>query len=246
MKQSSDPYGTHWALFKVLEERLLADLKKSISVDFIKEWIGIRQSDGSPKPVEPSMNERYWINWFREFVEIQASVQRLEQALVYLSHYPASRVFRFHGLSEADWLRYHIEAYIQETYILCERVKRFLRKVEKATIAANDKDGLRSVRMLKTVVDDTFKKVLRTRGSHVHEYRFDDDGLKQLDGLVILTKMGKLRVLRPIREFRYTTTLNKLRKQVRTNNKETHKFCTALFEETTSILTRNEPLRSSF
>ncbi len=126
-------------------------------------------------------------------------MNRLDQALAYLSHYPASRTFRFHGLSEASWLRYHIEVHLQETYVLSERLGRFLRKAEKAAINARDKAGVSSVTKLKRALDAFLKSVVATRSSHVHEHRFQDDELKNLDTLVLLTSAGKMRSLRGLR-----------------------------------------------
>jgi hypothetical protein len=164
--------------------------------------------------------------------------------LAYLSHYPGSRTFRFHGLSEANWLRYHIEAYLQETYVLSERLNRFLRKVEKVAIGKRDKGGVGLTRKLKKSVELSFKSVVVTRGRHVHEYRFQDDELRNLDTLVLLTNAGKMRSLRAFRRAQYLTALLKWRKQLRTNNNETQKLCVVVLEGAKDVLRRNEPPRA--
>src|SRR5271169_3899591 len=139
------PPDAYWALFEVVHERILPLLKVGAHPGLLNPVFGLPHSKTMARGSEPSVNERYWLDWFEEFTEIDSSMNRLDQALVYLSHYPGSRTFRFHRLSEANWLRYHIEAYVQETYILFQRLSRFLRKVRKVAIDARDKDGVSSV-----------------------------------------------------------------------------------------------------
>lgn len=237
------PPEKYWALFRVAHERITPLLKTGLQPGLLNPIFGLPVPPGTPKGPEPSTNERYWLNWLRDFNEVDGSMRRLNQALAYLSNYPASRVFRFQGLSQADWIRYHIEAYLQETYILSERLDRFLRKVEKTAVAARDKAGVSAVKGLRATVDATFKNVVKVRGGHVHEYRFQDDELKNLDTLVLLTKAGKMRSLRVFRELTFATALGRWRTQLLKNNKETEKLCAALFMETTAILTRHEPPR---
>lgn len=219
-------------------------LKAGVRPDLLNPVFGLPQREPTAKRSEPSVNERYWLDCFQEFTEIDSSINRLDQALAYLSHYPASRTFRFHGLSEAGWLRYHIEVYLQETYILSERLNRFLRRAEKVAIEAHDETGVSSAKRLKGRLAASLKSVVATRSKHVHECRFQDDELKNLDTLVLLTNAGKMRSLRWIRRSQCLTALAKWRKQLRINNKETEKLCIALLQEVKEILTRNEPPRA--
>lgn len=236
-----NPPKAYWSLFEVAHARILPLIKSGIRPGLLNPVFGLPQPKDMPKGPDPSANERYWLDWFHEFSEINASMDRLDQAFAYLSHYPPRKVFRFHGLSEASWLRYHIEAYLQEVYILSARLSRFLRRVEKTANEARDRTGVSSVRRLRSAVNVSLKDVVRARGHHVHESRFHDDELASLDTLVLLTKAGKMRKLRPLRETQFATTLLKWRKQVLKNNKETQTLCAALFIETRDILTRNEP-----
>lgn len=235
------PSPAHWALFNVIRERLLEGLVDSFEPGMVKEMLGIVPRRNLPRSEPSTANERYWMIWFWELSEINATLERLGQIFTYLSHYPGSRVFR--GLSEADWLRYHIEFHLQETYVLRERLKRFLKKVEKATAEARDKSGLSVARVLKTRVDLSLKNIVSARGGHVHHYRFDDEELKKLDGLVLITTMRSFGVFRPLRKLQYRETLGKFRRQLRRNNREIRKMCVYIFEETTKILVRNEPSR---
>jgi len=239
------PPESYYSLFRAAHERTVSLLNAGLRPGLLDGASGHKQTSALHKGPEPSPNERFWLDWFQEFTEIDSSIRRLNQALVYLSYHPNSRTFRFHGLSEADWLRYHIEAYLQETYILVERLRRFLRKVEKVTIDACDRRGLSLVKTMLEAWKDSFKMLVTTRARHVHEYRFESDELRDLDTLVLVTKNGRLRGLRLMRRVQYFKTLRKWRGQLRKNNKETLDLCAATLEETTKILLRHEPGRGS-
>jgi len=169
--------SAYWTLFNAVRERLLTDVVKFIKPGMLRESLGITPRRKLPHS-ETCAYERYWTNWFWEFSEINATVDRTDHVLIYLSHYPGSRAFR--GLSEADWLRYHVEVYLQEIYVLNERLKRFLKKVEKISIAARDKSGIISIRTLTAHVDLALKNAVSVRGGHVHRCRFDPEELHQI------------------------------------------------------------------
>lgn len=237
------PSDRYWTLSHVARERILPLLETGLRPGLLNSVFGLPTDASARSGLAPSANQKYWVGWFWEFTEIDAAVRRLDQSLVYLSHYPSPRHFRLHGLSEADWIRYHLEAYFQETYILSKRFSRFLRKIEKVTHAAGDSDGSGWVKKLRSVSDSAFKSLVAVRSGHVHEYRFQDGQLRDLDTLVLLTKAGALRNLRGLRRIRFHQALMKWRKELRNNNRQIDKFCVVLFEETTKILIRNEPPR---
>jgi hypothetical protein len=149
--------------------------------------------------------------------------------------YSEPRLSLCHSEPRRRWLRYHVEVYLQETYILFERLRRLLRRVQKVAIDPRDKSGVSSVKKLKTSLEASFRSVVGIRWRHVHEYRFQDDELKNLDTLVLLTSAGKMGSLRGLRRVQYVTALIKWREQLRKNNKATQNLCVK------DILTRNEP-----
>jgi len=229
-------------LLRMVEDRI--NFETLIRPGLLHPLYGLPDPHSDYKYPEPSVNERYWGKWFREFQEIDTSVERLQQALVYLTHYPGAKPFRSHRLSEAEWIRYHVEVYVQELYILYQRLGRFLRKVDKVAKGASDDAGLAMVRALKQAVKDGFSHAVHIRSGHVHEFRLQDEVLSNLD-LALLFSRGpsrkKLPMLRAARQARYAAALNKWRKQMRDKNRDILSACVALFQETTSILVRNEP-----
>jgi hypothetical protein len=233
----------YWELFRLAQQKLLPLIRQSARPGLLNPVFGIPLPKDSPAGPEPSASERYWLRWFQEGAEIDSSRRRLDQALAYLSHGPKSRALHFHGLSEADWVRYHVEVYLQETYILFERLKHLLRGVQKVATRGLDKEGLGSVKRLRRVLDDTLSAFVKARGSHVHERRFQDEGLKNLDTLVLLTGAGKMRKLRTLRKAQHIAVLRKWQKQLLANNRVILALCTTIFQGSTAILARHEPSR---
>jgi hypothetical protein len=231
----------YWVLFRLAQQELQPLFHLAARPGLLNPVFGVPLPKNSPASPEPSASERYWLRWFQDGAEIDSSRRRLDQALAYLSHCPPSRGLRFHGLSEADWLRYHIEVYLQEIYILFERLKHLLRGVEKVAVRGLDREGLGSIKKLRKALDGTLSAFVAARGSHVHERRFQDDELKNLDTLVLLTGAGKMRQFRAFRKSQYISVLRKWQKQLLDNYKVILVLCTMIFQETTPILARNEP-----
>src|SRR5437588_12633783 len=147
----------YWVLFSIIQKRIHPE--SLIRPGLLHPLYGLPDPHTDYKYPEQSANERYWGNWLKEFHEIDTSIERLHQALVYLTHYPGGRVFPFQRLSEAEWMRYHIEVYLQEMYIIDQRLSRFLRKVEKIAKAAGDNAGLSMIQQLKQKIRDGFSHV---------------------------------------------------------------------------------------
>lgn len=237
------PPEDYWMLFKVIQDRTMPFIAADMRPEMLNSFFGLPAPTVAKKAPEPGPNVKYWIGWMRDFSEIHNSLTRIEHSLVYLSTYPSNRAFRFHGISEADWLRYHLEAYLQETYIFVQRLQAFLGRVEKLTARAGDRSGLMEVRKLQDWVVRSFQNLVTARGGHVHRSRFESDELRNLDLAVLLTKSGKAHQLRPLRAVHYAESLAKWRKQVSANVRQTRNICVALIKPITEILIRNEPPR---
>ncbi len=203
--------------------------------------LGSTKEARPPNLPSPTSGDLYWIGWFYETNEILSCLDRLEHAVVYLSHFPTSKVFRFHRISEDSWIRYHEEMYLQEQYILFNRLCRFLKRVKRAALRTNKPgDAVLAGNYLASVFK-IFQPFLKTRGDHVHKMRFEDDRLSDLRTLVLLTKHGKGQVFRPLRKAKAYLAIDSLRASLSKRNKIMVEFCTQLFIQVTPILTACEP-----
>jgi hypothetical protein len=231
----------YWTLFKTLQDR--TEINTLVRPGLLYPLYGLPDPRSDYKYPALSANEQYWGEWFHQLKEVHSSLERLDQASVYLTHYPGARAFPFQRLSEAEWIRYHVEVYLQELYILEQRLSRFLRKVEKLT-GAGDKNGFLVVQGLKAAVKDGFTNVVRVRSGHVHQNRFQDEEMSNLDLALLFTRgRSGLPMLRGARQGRYAVALKKWSKYMRASNKNLVSACADMFKELTRILARHEPRR---
>ncbi len=130
-----------------------------------------------------SRDQKLFAEIFGGSVEIWESQEALQDIETYLSRNPYSRL----GVDKHRYLRYHVTNYLNEVYILQERLRTFtttlLRKYRKnapADLAAISAACEQAVARLSTFV--------AARGVHVHERRFTNPQLHKLAGLEILRK----------------------------------------------------------
>lgn len=201
---------------------------------------------GRPEPrrqespqLDPS--ERYWIDWFAGFTEISASHDRLNERAGYLTHIPSSRHLRFYRVTDTSWLRYHIEMYMQEVYILENRLQTFLRRLQRRARRVGDTNGERFVNSLLKMIQTGFSNVRTTRGRHGHRSRMYDTDLRDLDTLSLLTTAGRLRKLRPLRQIRFQIFRAKWRTKLSDNNREIRQFCSRVLDLASPFLVRYQP-----
>ena len=233
-----------WKLINLTIDRIKPLILSGIDPHMFDSLFGLgTESQLSKPPRSPTPPERYWLKWFWEMTEIQTSIERLDQALVYLGHYPRAKVFRLHRISEATWIRYHVEMYLQEQYILFNRLSGFLRRVERTAARANNRRGVEIATKLRELVSQGFAPVIRSRGAHVHVMRIDDKELRDLDTLVLLTRRGRgeLRALLPVRRLQAFVTESSWGDKLSESNKKIRGLCTTLFNAVTPVLVACEP-----
>jgi hypothetical protein len=81
------------------------------------------------------------------------------------------------------FLRYHIEGYLHESYILKERLRAFLKKIKR--LYKNDSNMNHITAKLDKIITDKFQNMNIIRGFHTHKNRFQDESLDQLEALEI-------------------------------------------------------------
>jgi hypothetical protein len=113
---------------------------------------------------------------FKRFTEITETVENLDLCLSFLSGRPPRR----NGLRLDAFLNYHITFYLQEIYILNERLDAYLKVLQ------------RRKKKLGEVIDDVkysywiarvrsaLKNIIDVRGAHVHARAFNDSRMKEL------------------------------------------------------------------
>jgi len=140
-----------------------------------------------PKHIDRKMSdsELYFRKIFDGFLEITASLQTLEDIAFYISRFP----FSDEKVTPERYLQFHVEAYYSEIYILRERLKKYLKLLERRH---KNKPAFQFVKNvsedLSNLLETSLKPVITLRGKHIHETRFKDENISLLGSLGMFSK----------------------------------------------------------
>jgi hypothetical protein len=133
-----------------------------------------------------------------------------------------------------------MENYLNEIYILRERLKSYFTIIGRLYKKdPSHKNILKKTRPLFTVVHESFKGIIETRGSHVHRTRFYDEDLDRLSSQEFLSDHGndELIFIKNLFKFEYRTVRRKLKKTIKNNNKQIRILLDACFDVLYEIVT---------
>lgn len=144
---------------------------------------------GLPGPTELSRklsrDEQYFRAAMNHCREIERAADSIRDITVFIRRFPYSGT----GVSRVRYLRHNIESYLQDVYILRERLNSFLPVLKKkfrfAPQAGDISDRLDGLHQF---VESTMKSMLAARSYHVHEYRYNEPDLDRLDTLELLVE----------------------------------------------------------
>ncbi|HYL68644.1 MAG TPA: hypothetical protein VEX69_05730 [Candidatus Limnocylindria bacterium] len=237
-----------WHLGRTIIDRLSPYLLQQAHPALLDSLFWAGPPDEMPKreavvSAAPSVRDTYWADWFRSYVEIMDTLDRLNECLIYLDHFPTTPVFRIHGISEASWMQYHVEMYLNEEYILSRRLIAFLRKIERMVRRKGNLTVSGQLKNLEKRVFEGFRYATTTRGQHVHQKRWKDPEISDLASLAFLgPKMKQLtRRVRRIRKIKYNLALSRWKKELSQNNKVAIELSTIIFDAVENLLVKYEP-----
>jgi hypothetical protein len=123
----------------------------------------------------------------RGFTEISKSVEMLNDIRFYVGRFP----FSDKQVPKERYLKFQIEAHLHEIYILRERLKSYVKIIQRQYKRS---PRLREIQaacdVLSTFVDEALKGPVRARDGHVHSARFGDEALDRLDTIGLLKRNG--------------------------------------------------------
>ena len=121
---------------------------------------------------------------FRPLNEIACSVESIENISVYVKIFPYSR----YGVSKVSCLKYHVENYLNELYILKNRLISYLKIIDrsysKSSIAKHVSE---TIFPLYSIVSKGMKNHIIIRGNHVHQNRYSDPEIDRLSTLELFS-----------------------------------------------------------
>jgi len=182
-------------------------------------WNTVFDEDG-PRVADtkPSDKSRFVATkLFHGFSEIFSSRERLKQIEQYIKRFP----YRDTGISRLDYLRYHIENWLNEVYILKERMIAYNTAITRSYRKSNNADLLESqLSQSSKSVSASLQGVISVRGAHVHNSRYTDDDLDRLRTLelLLLAESELTPIFRKLYLEVYKSTRRKWFKNMRTNH----------------------------
>ncbi len=200
-----------------------------LSKESLEVWTNHIYNLPGPQSFSRSLStaEIIFCNVFYGFFEISESYDRLNDFSIYL------RQFQYRGLriTEARYLRYTVENYLNEMYIFQERLlaytKRIWRYVEKKDQSAQTRTIIDRV---ENQIKSTLQPIVNMRGAHTHKSRYTNDDFRRLETLELLVFHGRMVQLQRL----YRAEISRIRKEwqetIKTNNREINKLLDLYFE----------------
>lgn len=135
-----------------------------------------------------SVEEIHFGKIFYGFIEINNCFDNMNDILLYIRRYPYGN-----NASRVRYLRYNVENFFNEVYILKERLISYATKIERAFKSTEYEKVVHEViQPLYKVISDTLKPIIDIRGHHVHVARYSDRGFDKLSSLELVIKTGDL------------------------------------------------------
>jgi hypothetical protein len=180
------------ALLDVVKEEVITPdlvsprrIRASLSRDLFDEHdlLDEPQADPSEEVRVLTPRQQFLKKFFDGVVEITQSFEALKDIQLYIGRFP----FRRSNVSRTRYLRYHFESYLQEVFLLEERLLGYLTWVRRAY--RKDRragDFERVCNVLQESVRKTLKGIIDLRSTHVHQYRVPERTLDRLGTLELL------------------------------------------------------------
>jgi hypothetical protein len=128
--------------------------------------------------------DRFFAKIFRGFLEISKSFETLEDISFYVGRFP----FQKTKITPERYLRFHVETWFAEIYILRGRLTSYIKVVERQHKRAPHLSAIQArCRCLCDLITKTLQGVVDLRGQHVHETRLPDDEIDRLNTIALLT-----------------------------------------------------------
>jgi hypothetical protein len=184
---------------------------------------------GGPATVKqkPTSSERFLGELLTSFNEIACSYETLQDIEIYISSFPFNRS----RTTPLRFLRFLIGAYLNEMYILRERLLTHLKRLKK--LYSKD-TRLRKILLLVNRIDKVvlkqFEDISLLRGSHVHILRYSDKDIERLGILELLSAGFSHPTFSDLFRFDYRATRSKWKKTIKSNNAKVKKLFDLYFE----------------
>jgi hypothetical protein len=231
-------------------ELVLKEARATVSLEDDEDRFGLGQAimnvitQSGPTVVskKPSIRDKFIANKiFRPMSEILTSIWLIENIAIYVRTFPHKR----QNVSHLSYLRYHVENYLNEIYILQTRLISYLNTLEKAYRKSEQGPKISEIiEPLCTFVCDSLKSYNQARSSHVYVARFSDKEIDRLSALDLLS-IGDddfANLMKNIFLSSYRAARKKWADKIQKDSIDINKLLDVYFEVLTKVLFRDEHL----
>ncbi len=171
-------------------------------------------------------NEEFFRKIFYGFTEIKDSLESLQLSERLVGSNPP----RLKNLPLDEYLRYHVNAYLQEMYILQQRLSTYTKWIDRVYRKAPvGKKIKKTAPSLNEYIYKSLENIIKRRGAHVHQMRYDDEDLKDLSISTLISIHKK--EFEEDAKFTYQLTKTKWHAKIKKNNVDTLKVLDEYFDE---------------
>ena len=225
-------------IFKERAKELLAEEKSKNDPEYQKVFMSNLLGLSSPKRLKREFTpaDHFFSVLYNGFREISDSYYSLLDIETYIGRFPYSKT----KISKVRYMIYHIECYLNEAYILRERLKAYITKVGRLYKKdPKHSDVLKKMRSLFLLIDDAFNNIVKARGFHVHESRFKDGDLDRISSLEFFAQYEdeEFRLLRFLFKLDYRIIRKKYKRTLVSNNKNIRKLLDGCFDILYEVVT---------
>lgn len=179
---------------------------------------------------------------FRPFSEILDTLEMIKNIPIYISSFP----FEDHGVSNTQYIQYHVGNYIVEAINVRNRLIRYVGKIKNAYKNSSNADKIaKSLKQLIKYVEKCFKNLKTARDSHVHECRYIDKDIDRLFSLELYKNNDFLTDKLGV-DNQYKQSIKNLRefwgKQIEDELKQIHKVTDSYFKLLIILITHEGKL----
>jgi len=197
--------------------------------EYIRPFVSKKKKEEIPEQFRV-----FFTKLFFGFTEISSAVEALKLGEVLISLAPP----RSTQINRDEYLKYHINAYLQEVYILKERLKSYITKLKRVYSKTKQKNRFdKQTSPLFKFVKVSFEDVVNTRSDHVHSYRYSDDHLDRLSSLTLISRYKEDFIDDAKLKFKWVQRTWKQR--VKENNKQTMKLLDIYFDRLYEAVTKD-------
>jgi hypothetical protein len=233
-------YSSKYISIVMNEMSVAIDWEKAVNDQELKDavWNSLFDLDG-PRVVKNRASDKSLFvanKLFRGISEIYTTFNNLENIEIYARRFP----YRSLGISRLDYLKYHIENYLNEIYTLKERLIAYSKTVSRAYRKSDNAQEIQvNLSNASKYVSSALSKIVETRGAHVHSFRYSDSEIDRLSTLELLSKTddGPAALFNNLFLDTYRQTRKKWVNAMKVNRVELEKvldyYCKVLFESIT-------------